>query len=79
VLAAAALAASCAAQAQFAGTLGAASVDRYRGMGTGDAGPVVRASAMLDLPVGAYGGQVAIAGDRACLEEALAALRTAAT
>jgi len=30
-------------------------------------------------PVGAYGGQVAIAGDRACLEEALAALRTAAT
>jgi len=56
VLAAAALAASCAAQAQFAGTLGVASVDRYRGMGTGDAGAVVRASAMLDLPVGAYGG-----------------------
>ena len=56
VLAAIALAASCAAQAQFAGTLGVASVDRYRGMGTGDAGPVVRASAMLDLPVGAYGG-----------------------
>jgi hypothetical protein len=56
VLAAAALGAACAAQAQFAGTLGAASVDRYRGMGSGDDGPVVRASAMLDLPVGAYGG-----------------------
>ena len=29
-------------------------------------------------PVGAHGGQVAIAGDRACLDEALAALRSAA-
>lgn len=56
MLAAAALAASCAAQAQVAGTLGVASVDRYRGMGTGDDGPVVRASAMLDVSVGAYGG-----------------------
>jgi hypothetical protein len=53
---AAAIALPCAAQAQFAGTLGIASVDRYRGMGTGNDGPVVRASAMLDLPVGAYGG-----------------------
>jgi len=56
VLAAGAVVLSSAAQAQFAGTLGAASVDRYRGMGTGDDGAVVRASAMLDLPVGAYGG-----------------------
>ena len=30
-------------------------------------------------PVGAYGGQVAIAGDRASLDEALAALNAAAT
>jgi histidinol phosphatase-like enzyme (inositol monophosphatase family) len=29
-------------------------------------------------PVGAYGGQVAVAGDRACLEEALVALRRSA-
>lgn len=29
-------------------------------------------------PVGAHGGQVAIAGDRACLDEALAALKAAA-
>ena len=29
-------------------------------------------------PVGAYGGQVAIAGDRACLDEALVALRRSA-
>ena len=29
-------------------------------------------------PVGAHGGQIAIAGDRACLEEALTALRRAA-
>ena len=56
LLAAAALVLSCAAHAQFAGTLGIASTNRYRGMGTGDAGPVVRASAMADLPVGAYGG-----------------------
>jgi histidinol phosphatase-like enzyme (inositol monophosphatase family) len=28
-------------------------------------------------PVGAHGGRIAIAGDRACLDEALAALRTA--
>jgi hypothetical protein len=54
--AAAALALPAAGHAQFAGTLGIASVNRYRGMGTGDAGPVVRASAMLDVPAGAYGG-----------------------
>jgi histidinol phosphatase-like enzyme (inositol monophosphatase family) len=30
-------------------------------------------------PVGAHGGQVAVAGDRACLEEALVALRRSAT
>ncbi|MDB5443916.1 MAG: hypothetical protein JWP73_2292, partial [Phenylobacterium sp.] len=29
-------------------------------------------------PVGAHGGQVAIAGDRACLDEALVALRRSA-
>ena len=56
VLAAAACALSFAAQAQFAATLAVASADRYRGMGTGDTGPVVRASAMVDLPVGVYGG-----------------------
>ena len=56
MVAAATLAAACGAQAQFAGTLGVASVDRYRGMGTGDDGPVIRASAMLDVSVGAYGG-----------------------
>ncbi len=56
VLAAAASALSCAAHAQFAGTLGVASVNRYRGMGTGDVGPVVRASATLDLLAGGYGG-----------------------
>jgi hypothetical protein len=42
--------------AQFAGTVGLASVDRYRGMGTDDTGPVARASAMVDLPAGAYAG-----------------------
>jgi hypothetical protein len=29
--------------------------------------------------VGAHGGQIAIAGDRACLEEALVALRRSAS
>jgi hypothetical protein len=56
VLAAIALASSCVAHAQFAGTLGVVSANRYRGMGTGDVGPVVRASVMADLPVGTYGG-----------------------
>lgn len=56
VLAAAAATLPCASHAQFAGTLGIANVDRYRGMGTGTVGPVLRASAMLDLPAGAYGG-----------------------
>jgi len=44
------------AQAQFAGTLGIDSVNRYRGSGTDDIGPVVRASAMGDASAGAYGG-----------------------
>lgn len=56
MLGAAALALACAAHAQFAGTLGISSTDRYRGMGTGEAGAVLRASAMADLPAGAYGG-----------------------
>ena len=55
-LAAAAVALPCAAFAQFAGTLGLDSVNRYRGTGTTDVGPVVRASAMADTPWGAYGG-----------------------
>jgi hypothetical protein len=56
LLGTAALALACAAQAQFAGTLALANSNRYRGMSTGDAGPVLRASAMADLPAGAYGG-----------------------
>jgi hypothetical protein len=52
----AALALTCAAHAQFAGTLALSSNSRYRGMGTGDVGPVLRASVMADLPMGAYGG-----------------------
>ena len=44
------------ARAQFAATLGVDSVNRYRGMGTGDIGPVARASVMADAPQGAYGG-----------------------
>ena len=55
-LAWAALALPCASHAQFAGTLGIDSVNRYRGSGTDDRGPVVRASAMADSAVGAYGG-----------------------
>jgi hypothetical protein len=45
-----------AAQAQFAATLGIDSVNRYRGTGTDDRGPVLRASVMADAPIGAYGG-----------------------
>lgn len=56
LLGTAALALACAAHAQFAGTLALASSNRYRGMGTGDAGPVLRASVMADLPAGVYGG-----------------------
>ena len=52
----AALALPCAAHAQFAATLGIDSVNRYRGTGTPDVGPVVRASAMADSSWGAYGG-----------------------
>ena len=55
-LAIALLAAPWAAHAQFAATLGIDSVDRYRGVGTDDHGPVLRASAMADSAVGAYGG-----------------------
>lgn len=46
----------CASHAQFAGTLGIDSVNRYRGMGTGDVGPVLRASAMADTSRGVYVG-----------------------
>ena len=52
----AALALPCAAHAQFAATLGVDSVNRYRGTGTDDVGAVVRASAMADSSLGAYGG-----------------------
>jgi hypothetical protein len=52
----AALALPCATQAQFVGTLGIESVDRYRGSGTDDVGPVVRASVMADSAAGAYAG-----------------------
>jgi hypothetical protein len=55
-LACAALALPCASHAQFAATLGIDSVNRYRGTGTPDVGPVVRASAMADSSWGAYGG-----------------------
>jgi hypothetical protein len=55
-LAVAALAVPAAAHAQFAATLGIDSVNRYRGIGTDDRGPVVRASAMADSALGAYGG-----------------------
>ena len=51
-----ALALPCTAYAQFAATLGIESVNRYRGVGTDDVGPVVRASAMADSALGAYGG-----------------------
>lgn len=44
------------ARAQFAATLGIDSVNRYRGTGTDDVGPVLRASAMGDIAAGAYGG-----------------------
>jgi hypothetical protein len=54
--AATALASPGAAWAQFAGSLDIESVNRYRGTGTWDAGPVVRASAMADAAIGAYGG-----------------------
>jgi len=52
----AALALPGVAQAQFAGTLGIDSVNRYRGSGTDDVGPVVRLSGMADASSGAYGG-----------------------
>jgi len=55
-LALALLALAGGARAQVAGTLGLDSVNRYRGVGTDDVGPVLRASAMADSPWGAYGG-----------------------
>ncbi|MEP6505911.1 MAG: hypothetical protein ABJD97_21435 [Betaproteobacteria bacterium] len=59
-LAAAVLACAAPAHAQFAATLGVDSVSRYRGTGTGDRGPVLRASVMADAPwavaSGAYAG-----------------------
>ena len=51
-----ALALPCAAHAQFAATLDMTSVNRYRGTGTDDVGPVVRTSVMADSALGAYGG-----------------------
>lgn len=49
-----------AAQAQFAGTIGLASENRYRGSATNDRGPVFRASVLWDSPwpatEGAYAG-----------------------
>jgi hypothetical protein len=59
-LAFAALALPCAAHAQFAAALGIDSVNRYRGVGTDDVGPVVRASVMADSALGAYGGVSAL-------------------
>lgn len=60
VLAFAALVLPCTVRAQFAGTLGVDSTNRYRGTGTDDVGPVLRASGMIDatagLLSGAYGG-----------------------
>jgi len=55
-IAALALAAASPARAQFAGTLALASENRYRGSATEDIGPVLRASALGDTPIGAYGG-----------------------
>jgi len=62
-LAFATLAVPCAAHAQFASTLGIDSVDRYRGTGTDDLGPVLRASAMADATSGfASGAYAGVAG-----------------
>jgi hypothetical protein len=48
-----------AAHAQFAGTLDLASANRYRGTGTNDIGPVLRASAMFDATSGFASGAYA--------------------
>ena len=57
------LALPCAAHAQFAGTLGVDSVNRYRGAGTDDIGPVLRASVMADATSGiASGAYAGVAG-----------------
>jgi hypothetical protein len=63
VLAAAAVAWASPARAQFAGTLNVDSVNRYRGTGTDDHGPVLRASVMADSPfAAASGAYVGLAG-----------------
>lgn len=54
--AAMALACAGAAHAQFVGSLGLASQNRYRGIATEDVGPMLRASAMGDTSFGAYAG-----------------------
>lgn len=49
--------------AQFSGSMGLSSADRYRGTGTPNAGPVLRASAMVDLPAPfAQGGYAGVSG-----------------
>jgi len=59
----AALALPAVAHAQFAGTLGLASSNRYRGTGTDDVGPVLRASAMVDATSGwASGAYAGVSG-----------------
>ena len=53
---AAAFAFAAGAHAQFAGSIGLASENRYRGLATEDVGPVLRASAMTDASFGGYAG-----------------------
>ncbi|MBC7666236.1 MAG: TIGR03118 family protein [Caulobacter sp.] len=53
-----------AARAQFAASLGIDSINRYRGTGTDDVGPVLRASAMGDTAFGGYGGIAGLWGTR---------------
>ncbi|MGN6526522.1 MAG: hypothetical protein ACTHL8_09045 [Burkholderiaceae bacterium] len=49
--------------AQVSGSLGLAGADRYRGTGTPNAGAVLRASAMIDLPAPfAQGGYAGVSG-----------------
>ncbi len=57
------LACAAPACAQFVGTLGVESVDRYRGTGTAGRGPVLRAALMVDSPFAATrGAYVGLAG-----------------
>jgi len=51
---------SAQAQWSWSGTAGLDSQNRYRGLATGDTGPVLRASVMADLPWSAYAGASAI-------------------